>query len=114
MTHHELRRGGSHGGKRSRRLSTLAMFAALALGSLALAGCGNGEEEMAPMEEPVGEESSAMGQDPSMDSQDPGMEQSQAMDQDPALDQGDASGESDYSMESSSESLEEGDDQSGF
>ena len=61
-----------------RRLSALAAIAALSLGSLALAGCGN-DDEMPPMEEPA--EEAPMGDDPGM-SDDPGMGQDPAMDDD--------------------------------
>lgn len=36
-----------------RRLIALASVAALSLGTLGLAGCGNDEEELPPMEEPA-------------------------------------------------------------
>ncbi|WP_416139789.1 hypothetical protein ACM26W_05205 [Halomonas sp. HK25] len=61
---------------RHRRLKALAAIAALSLGSLALAGCGNDDElspmepDDPPMEQPTQE--APMGDEPSMD-QDPAM-----------------------------------------
>ncbi len=117
MTHHVVN-SDRRAGIRSRRLTTLAAIAALALGSLALAGCDNGEEEMPPMEEPAGEESSTMGQetdmgqDSSLDSQDPAMQQDQAMDeQEPALDQEGSSEEAASSMDQDHDAMEQDDDQ---
>ncbi|MEQ5801080.1 hypothetical protein [Halomonas sp. H10-9-1] len=69
-----------------RRLTNLAAIAALGLGSLALAGCGDGEEALPPTEEPAGEESTtrgeetSMGQGSSMDSEAPVMQQGRVMD----------------------------------
>lgn|SRR5690554_1773997 len=107
---------------RWRRLTNLAATAALGLGSLALAGCGDGEEELPPMEEPAGEESSSIGgetsmeQESSMNSEDPVMQQDQAqqdqtMDPESSMDSEAASDESTSSPESSGS--QENDDQSG-
>lgn len=82
--------------QRSSRLTTLAAIVGLGLGSLVLTGCGNGEEELPPMEEPAGESSSmdqndgmgqndGMAQDDAMDSDAPAMEQDDTMD--PSMDQ---------------------------
>ncbi len=117
MTDHELNRDRRLA-RRSHRPATFAAIAALSLGSLALAGCGNGEEEMPPMEEPAGEESSTMGQetdmgqDPSMDSEDPALQQEQTMDeQEPDLDQQASSDEAPSAMEQNDGSMEQDDDQ---
>ncbi len=106
---------------RRRRLTNLAAIAVLGLGSLALAGCGNGEEELPPMDEPAGEESSSMGgetsmeQESSMNSEDPVMQQDQAqqdqtVDQESSMDSQAASGETTSFPESSGS--QEDDDQS--
>ena len=58
----------------SRKFMAATSIAAMLLGSLALAGCGN-DDDMPPMEE----EPAPMEQDPAMD---------QPMDEDPAMDQG--------------------------
>lgn len=81
-----------------RRLKAMAAIAALSLGSLALAGCGNGDDELPPMEpaDPPMEEPAqqapmdepAMGQDPVMDEEpmDP-MESQEPMMDEPAMDE---------------------------
>lgn len=104
---------------RRRRLTNLAAIALLGLGSLALAGCGDGEEELPPMDEPAGEEFASMGgetsmeQESSMNSEDPVMQQDQteqAMDQESSMDSQAASGETTAFPESSGS--QEDDDQS--
>lgn len=82
-----------------RRLKAMAAIAALSLGSLALAGCGNGDDELPPMEpadppmeEPAQqapmEDEPAMGQDPAMNEEpmDP-MESQEPMMDEPAMDE---------------------------
>lgn len=102
---------------RGRRLKALAAIAALSLGSLALAGCGN-DDEMPPMEEPADPpmeepaEEAPMGDEPAMD-EDPGMGQDPAMDEDPGMGQDPAMDEDDMGdpMESQ-EPMDE--DEGGF
>jgi hypothetical protein len=103
---------------RTGRLAAWVSIAALALGTLALAGCGNDDElppmeQDAPMEEPApdpgmqdpGMEQEPMEQDPGM--QDPGMEQEQEpMEQDPGM--------QDPGMEQEQEPMMEEDEQRGF
>lgn len=139
MTDHELNRDRPRE-RRSRRLTTLAAITALGLGSLALAGCGNGEEEVPSTEAPAGEasstmkeesstmeeesstmeaESSSMGQetdmeqDTSVESQDPATQQGQVLDQETTMDSKAASGDSASATAPLSENPEQDDDRSG-
>lgn len=132
MTDHELNRDRPRE-RLSRRLRTLAAIAALGLGSLALAGCGNGEEELPPTEAPAGEasstmegesstmekESSSMGQetdmeqDTSVESQDPATQQGEVLDQETTMDSKAASGDSASATAPSSDGPEQDDDRSG-
>ncbi|MGJ7458960.1 hypothetical protein [Halomonas sp. RA08-2] len=88
---------------RHRRLKALVAIAALSLGSLALAGCGNNDDELPPMEPedppmdqpvqeaPMGDEP-AMGDEPGMGDEpamgdEPGMGDEPAMGDEPGMDQ---------------------------
>lgn len=94
--------------RHGRRLNALAAIAALSLGSLALAGCGTGDDELPPMEqpadppteepaqqapmgdEPMGDEPAdpTMGEEPmdTMESQDPAMGDPAMGEEEPMMD----------------------------